>query len=153
MSAFREKIPIEVEGFFKQQGLDQLFNQIILSMFPISSQKTSELFLCKIMLNFICGNSTKISLLNVLRDNLIWLDNVLLVNKNKDRFLANPRCDIVPKDEPDMDSSNKISFLNKNLFFDLFHLFHDWNRGDRRYTTILNQKRDFKKWQIYSPYQ
>ena len=38
-------------------------------------------------------------------------------------------CDMVPKDEPDMDSSNKISFLNKNPFFDLFHLFHDQNRG------------------------
>nr|YP_010192904.1 hypothetical chloroplast RF21 [Sonchus brachyotus]YP_010192924.1 hypothetical chloroplast RF21 [Sonchus brachyotus]QZP42204.1 hypothetical chloroplast RF21 [Sonchus brachyotus]QZP42225.1 hypothetical chloroplast RF21 [Sonchus brachyotus]QZP42291.1 hypothetical chloroplast RF21 [Sonchus brachyotus]QZP42312.1 hypothetical chloroplast RF21 [Sonchus brachyotus] len=35
-------------------------------------------------------------------------------------------CDMVPKDEPDMDSSNKISFLNKNPFFDLFH---DRNRG------------------------
>ena len=33
-------------------------------------------------------------------------------------------CDMVPKDEPDMDSSNKISFLNKNPFFDLFNLFH-----------------------------
>nr|YP_010478081.1 Ycf2 [Carpesium cernuum]YP_010478100.1 Ycf2 [Carpesium cernuum]UVI59525.1 Ycf2 [Carpesium cernuum]UVI59544.1 Ycf2 [Carpesium cernuum] len=41
-------------------------------------------------------------------------------------------CDMVPKDEPDMDSSNKISFLNKNPFFYLFHLFHDRNRG--RYT-------------------
>ena len=38
-------------------------------------------------------------------------------------------CDMVPKDELDMDSSNKISFLNKNPFFDLFHLFHDRNRG------------------------
>ncbi|KAL8209452.1 hypothetical protein R6Q57_006184, partial [Mikania cordata] len=38
-------------------------------------------------------------------------------------------CDMVPKDEPDMDSSNKISFLNKNSFFDLFHLFHERNRG------------------------
>nr|YP_009749789.1 Ycf2 [Leucanthemum maximum]YP_009749808.1 Ycf2 [Leucanthemum maximum]YP_009775837.1 Ycf2 protein [Leucanthemum virgatum]YP_009775856.1 Ycf2 protein [Leucanthemum virgatum]QIJ46060.1 Ycf2 [Leucanthemum maximum]QIJ46081.1 Ycf2 [Leucanthemum maximum]QJA16063.1 Ycf2 protein [Leucanthemum virgatum]QJA16082.1 Ycf2 protein [Leucanthemum virgatum] len=38
-------------------------------------------------------------------------------------------CDMVPKDEPDMDSSDKISFLNKNPFFDLFHLFHDRNRG------------------------
>ncbi|KAJ7941042.1 Protein Ycf2, partial [Quillaja saponaria] len=34
---------------------------------------------------------------------------------------------MVPKDE--LDSSNKISFLNKNPFFDLFHLFHDRNRG------------------------
>ncbi|KAK8959336.1 Protein ycf2 [Platanthera guangdongensis] len=28
-----------------------------------------------------------------------------------------------------MDSSNKISFLNKNPFFDFFHLFHDRNKG------------------------
>nr|YP_010545747.1 Ycf2 [Arabis stelleri]YP_010545767.1 Ycf2 [Arabis stelleri]ARI46778.1 Ycf2 [Arabis stelleri subsp. japonica]UYG48568.1 Ycf2 [Arabis takesimana]ARI46798.1 Ycf2 [Arabis stelleri subsp. japonica]UYG48569.1 Ycf2 [Arabis takesimana]UYG48740.1 Ycf2 [Arabis takesimana] len=37
--------------------------------------------------------------------------------------------DMVPKDELDMDSSNKISFLNKNPFFDLFHLFHERKRG------------------------
>nr|DAD33995.1 TPA_asm: hypothetical protein HUJ06_004635 [Nelumbo nucifera] len=42
---------------------------------------------------------------------------------------SDPGCNMVPKDEPDMDSSNKISFLNKNPFFDLFHLFHDRNRG------------------------
>nr|YP_009696033.1 Ycf2 [Loasa nana]YP_009696050.1 Ycf2 [Loasa nana]QEJ82712.1 Ycf2 [Loasa nana]QEJ82713.1 Ycf2 [Loasa nana] len=43
---------------------------------------------------------------------------------------SDPGCDMVLKDEPDMDSSNKISFLNKNPFFDLFHLlFHDRNRG------------------------
>ncbi|CAN6476532.1 unnamed protein product [Victoria cruziana] len=41
-------------------------------------------------------------------------------------------CDMVSKDEPDMDSSNKISFLNKNPFCDLFHLFYDWSKG--RYT-------------------
>ncbi|MFQ6651307.1 hypothetical protein Gotur_023678 [Gossypium turneri] len=58
------------------------------------------------------------------------------------------RCDMVRKAE--LGSSNKISFLNKNPFFDLVHLFHDQNRRDTRYTTILNQKRDFKKWQIYS---
>nr|YP_009539987.1 hypothetical protein [Biscutella lyrata]YP_009540009.1 hypothetical protein [Biscutella lyrata]AYQ21990.1 hypothetical protein [Biscutella lyrata]AYQ22012.1 hypothetical protein [Biscutella lyrata] len=38
-------------------------------------------------------------------------------------------CDMVPKDELDMDSSNKISFLNKNPFFYLFHLFHERKRG------------------------
>nr|YP_010689816.1 hypothetical chloroplast RF2 [Ceratostigma ulicinum]YP_010689834.1 hypothetical chloroplast RF2 [Ceratostigma ulicinum]WBR75441.1 hypothetical chloroplast RF2 [Ceratostigma ulicinum]WBR75459.1 hypothetical chloroplast RF2 [Ceratostigma ulicinum]WBR75525.1 hypothetical chloroplast RF2 [Ceratostigma ulicinum]WBR75543.1 hypothetical chloroplast RF2 [Ceratostigma ulicinum] len=42
---------------------------------------------------------------------------------------SDPGCDRVPKDEPNMDSSNKISFLNNNPFFDLFHLFHDRNRG------------------------
>nr|YP_010632156.1 hypothetical protein Ycf2 [Monocostus uniflorus]YP_010632174.1 hypothetical protein Ycf2 [Monocostus uniflorus]WBP62198.1 hypothetical protein Ycf2 [Monocostus uniflorus]WBP62216.1 hypothetical protein Ycf2 [Monocostus uniflorus] len=45
---------------------------------------------------------------------------------------SDPGCNMVPKDEPDMDSSNKISFLNKNPFFDLFHLFHDRNK--RGYT-------------------
>nr|YP_010489747.1 hypothetical protein RF2 [Koenigia cyanandra]YP_010489765.1 hypothetical protein RF2 [Koenigia cyanandra]UWM11303.1 hypothetical protein RF2 [Koenigia cyanandra]UWM11321.1 hypothetical protein RF2 [Koenigia cyanandra]UWM11388.1 hypothetical protein RF2 [Koenigia cyanandra]UWM11406.1 hypothetical protein RF2 [Koenigia cyanandra] len=38
-------------------------------------------------------------------------------------------CGMVPNDEPNMESSNKISFLNKNPFFYLFHLFHDRNRG------------------------
>nr|YP_010423601.1 hypothetical protein RF2 [Laportea grossa]YP_010423618.1 hypothetical protein RF2 [Laportea grossa]USG97075.1 hypothetical protein RF2 [Laportea grossa]USG97092.1 hypothetical protein RF2 [Laportea grossa] len=42
---------------------------------------------------------------------------------------SDPGYDMVPKDELDMDSSNKISFLNKNPFFYLFHLFHDRNRG------------------------
>nr|YP_009557357.1 hypothetical protein RF2 [Halophytum ameghinoi]QBC72034.1 hypothetical protein RF2 [Halophytum ameghinoi] len=42
---------------------------------------------------------------------------------------SDPGCDMIPKDEPDMDSSDKISFLNKNSFFDLFHLFHNRNRG------------------------
>nr|WIW75659.1 hypothetical protein RF2 [Hygrophila sp.] len=42
---------------------------------------------------------------------------------------SDPGCGRVLKDESDMDSSNKISFLNKNPFFDLFHLFHDRNRG------------------------
>lgn len=36
---------------------------------------------------------------------------------------------MVPKDEMDMDSFNKISCLNKNPFLDLFHLFHDGNTG------------------------
>lgn len=42
---------------------------------------------------------------------------------------SDPGCDMVLKDKLDMDSSNKISFLNKNPFFDLFHLFHDQNGG------------------------
>nr|UUL98470.1 Ycf2 [Celosia argentea]UUL98490.1 Ycf2 [Celosia argentea] len=42
---------------------------------------------------------------------------------------SDPGCDMVPTDELDMDSSDKISFLNKNAFFYLFHLFHDRSRG------------------------
>ncbi|XP_048630493.1 protein Ycf2-like [Brassica napus] len=62
-------------------------------------------------------------------------------------------CDTVPKDELDMDSSNKISFLNKNPFFIYFIYSMNGRGGDTRYATILSQKRDFKKWQIYSLYQ
>nr|QUB07480.1 hypothetical chloroplast RF21 [Halimodendron halodendron] len=41
---------------------------------------------------------------------------------------SDPGCDMVPKDE--LDSSNTISFLNKNPLFGLFHRFHDQNRGE-----------------------
>ena len=64
MFAFREKIPIEVEVSSNNKELGQLFNQMILSMFLISSREASGLFLCKIVLNFICGNSAKISSLD-----------------------------------------------------------------------------------------
>lgn len=56
---------------------------------------------------------------------ITYLQNTVSIH----RISSDPGCDMVPKDEPDMDSSNKISFLNKNQFFDLFHLFHDRNRG------------------------
>lgn len=43
-----------------------------------------------------------------------------------------------------------ISFLNKNLFF-LFISSIPWlEQGNARYTMILNQKGDFKKWHIDS---
>nr|AWH04516.1 hypothetical protein [Asclepias aff. aequicornu ShS-2018]AWH05148.1 hypothetical protein [Asclepias boliviensis]AWH06175.1 hypothetical protein [Asclepias pilgeriana]AWH07754.1 hypothetical protein [Asclepias mellodora var. mellodora] len=54
-------------------------------------------------------------------------------------------CDTVPKDEPDMTSSNKISFLNKNPFFDLFHLFHDRNRGGYRLHHDLESEERFQE--------
>ncbi|THU42452.1 hypothetical protein C4D60_Mb00t09860 [Musa balbisiana] len=59
---------------------------------------------------------------------IMYLQNTVSIHP----ISSDPGCDMVPKDEPDMDSSNKISFLNKNPFFDLFHLFHDRNK--RGYT-------------------
>nr|AEZ48744.1 hypothetical chloroplast RF2 [Lomandra longifolia] len=56
---------------------------------------------------------------------ITYLQNTVSIHS----ISSDPGCDMVPKDEPDMDSSNKISFLNKNPFFDLFHLFHDRNKG------------------------
>nr|YP_009747955.1 Ycf2 protein [Chamaegastrodia shikokiana]YP_009747963.1 Ycf2 protein [Chamaegastrodia shikokiana]QII89635.1 Ycf2 protein [Chamaegastrodia shikokiana]QII89643.1 Ycf2 protein [Chamaegastrodia shikokiana] len=56
---------------------------------------------------------------------ITYLQNTISIHPSE----PDPGCDMVPKDEPDMDSSNKISFLNKNKIFDFFHLFHDRNKG------------------------
>nr|YP_009443816.1 hypothetical chloroplast RF2 [Aconitum sinomontanum]ATU07016.1 hypothetical chloroplast RF2 [Aconitum sinomontanum] len=45
---------------------------------------------------------------------------------------SDPGCDMVPKDEPDMDSSNKISFLNQNSF-NVSNQFFLMNRSDRNF--------------------
>ncbi|KAB2048205.1 hypothetical protein ES319_A13G099200v1 [Gossypium barbadense] len=50
---------------------------------------------------------------------ITYLQNTVSIHP----IASDPGCDMVPKDE--LGSSNKISFLNKNPFFDLFHLFHD----------------------------
>jgi len=54
-----KKIPIKVEGFFKQQGVGSTIQSNDIEYVSISSQERSGLFLCKIVLNFICGNSGK----------------------------------------------------------------------------------------------
>nr|YP_010887697.1 Ycf2 protein [Hypodaphnis zenkeri]YP_010887714.1 Ycf2 protein [Hypodaphnis zenkeri]WJJ67268.1 Ycf2 protein [Hypodaphnis zenkeri]WJJ67286.1 Ycf2 protein [Hypodaphnis zenkeri] len=59
---------------------------------------------------------------------IMYLQNTVSIHP----ISSDPGCDMVLKDEPDMDSSNKISFLNENAFFDLFHLFHDRNKGGYR---------------------
>ncbi|CAN6931089.1 unnamed protein product [Brassica oleracea] len=56
---------------------------------------------------------------------ITYLQNTVSIHP----ILSDLGCDTVPKDELDMDSSNKISFLNKNPFFYLFHLFHERKRG------------------------
>uniref|UniRef100_A0A3Q7G0E0 Ycf2 N-terminal domain-containing protein n=1 Tax=Solanum lycopersicum TaxID=4081 RepID=A0A3Q7G0E0_SOLLC len=72
---------------------------------------------------------------------------LLLVQVTGEAFLQEyahrdtPRCDMVPKDELDVDSSNKISFLNKNQFF--------VTGEDTRYTMILNQKKVFNIYSLY----
>nr|UEN67517.1 hypothetical protein RF2 [Sophora wilsonii]UEN67536.1 hypothetical protein RF2 [Sophora wilsonii] len=54
---------------------------------------------------------------------IMYLQNTVSIHP----ISSDPGCDMVPRDE--LDSSNKISFLNKNPFFGLFHLFHDRNMG------------------------
>nr|NP_054393.1 Ycf2 [Epifagus virginiana]NP_054397.1 Ycf2 [Epifagus virginiana]P30072.1 RecName: Full=Protein Ycf2 [Epifagus virginiana]AAA65867.1 unknown [Epifagus virginiana]AAA65873.1 unknown [Epifagus virginiana] len=74
-------------------------------------------------------------LVNILKI-ITYLKNTVSIHP----ISSDPGCDGVLKDEPDMDSSNKISVFNKNTFIYLFHLFHDWNRVG--YT--LNLHHDFE---------
>nr|YP_010830748.1 hypothetical protein RF2 [Potamogeton distinctus]YP_010830766.1 hypothetical protein RF2 [Potamogeton distinctus]YP_010830920.1 hypothetical protein RF2 [Potamogeton wrightii]YP_010830938.1 hypothetical protein RF2 [Potamogeton wrightii]WFF50638.1 hypothetical protein RF2 [Potamogeton distinctus]WFF50656.1 hypothetical protein RF2 [Potamogeton distinctus]WFF50896.1 hypothetical protein RF2 [Potamogeton wrightii]WFF50914.1 hypothetical protein RF2 [Potamogeton wrightii] len=250
MPGFREKRPIEGEGFFKQQGaeatlqsndIEHVSHLFSRNKWGISLQNCAQFHMWQFRQDLFVswGKNQHESdfLRNVSRDNLIWLDNVWLVNKDpffskvrnissniqydstrsifvqvmdssqlkaSSEFLGNPTrsirsffsdkwselhlgsnptegstrdqkfvkkkqdvsfvlfrrsenkemvdifkiitylqntvsihpissdpgCDMVPKDEPqDIDSSNKISFLNKNPFLGLFHLFHDRNKG------------------------
>ncbi|RYQ88548.1 hypothetical protein Ahy_B09g095670 [Arachis hypogaea] len=86
----------------------------------------------------LSGRSESKEMVNIFKI-IMYLQNTVSIHP----ISSDPGWDMVPKDE--LNSSNKISFLNKNPFFGLFHLFHERNRGDTRYTTILNQKRDLKK--------
>nr|WDA92203.1 Ycf2 protein [Corydalis incisa]WDA92230.1 Ycf2 protein [Corydalis incisa] len=54
-------------------------------------------------------------------------------------------CEMVPKDEPDLNNSNKISFLTQNPFLDFFHLFHDWSRvGSTLHHDLESEERFLK---------
>ncbi|DAD49699.1 TPA_asm: hypothetical protein HUJ06_019187 [Nelumbo nucifera] len=84
MSAFREKRPIEVEGFFKQQGAESTIqSNDIEHVFPSLLEKQ--------IASLVWGKNPHESdfLRNVSRENWIWLDNVWLVNK--DRFFSKVR--------------------------------------------------------------
>nr|WDS80565.1 Ycf2 protein [Lantana camara]WDS80566.1 hypothetical chloroplast RF21 [Lantana camara] len=78
-------------------------------------------------LSFVpCRRSENKELVNIFKI-ITYLQNTVSIHPISSS--SDPGCDRVLKDEPDVDSSNKISFLNFNPFLDLFHLFHDRNRG------------------------
>ncbi|KAF3975861.1 hypothetical protein CMV_000901 [Castanea mollissima] len=100
--AFREKIPIEVEGFFKQQvagstiqsndieHVSYLFSR---NKWAISLQNCAQFHMWQFRqdLFFSWGKNPHESdfLRKISRENWIWLDNVWLVNK--DRFFSKVR--------------------------------------------------------------
>ncbi|KAL4270188.1 hypothetical protein AHAS_AhasUnG0115100 [Arachis hypogaea] len=70
----------------------------------------------------LSGRSESKEMVNIFKI-IMYLQNTVSIHP----ISSDPGWDMVPKDE--LDSSNKISFLNKNPFFGLFHLFHERNRG------------------------
>lgn len=104
MSAFREKRPIEGQGFFKQQGAEATIQsndiQHVSHLFlfsrnkgGISLQNCAQFHMWQFRQDLFVswGKNRHESdfLRNVSRENLIWLDNVWLVNK--DRFFSKVR--------------------------------------------------------------
>ncbi|URD84972.1 hypothetical protein MUK42_26502 [Musa troglodytarum] len=55
-------------------------------------------------------------------------------------ILSNLECDMVLKYEPDMNSFNKIIFLNKFFFFIHFICYMIETKADKCYTMILDGK-------------
>nr|QTI91282.1 Ycf2 [Leuchtenbergia principis] len=102
MPAFREKIPIEVEGFVKQQGagstiqsndIEHVSHLFSRNKWAISLQNCAQFHMWQFHQDLFVswGKNPYESdfLRNVSRENWIWLDNVWLVNK--DRFFSKVR--------------------------------------------------------------
>nr|QTI91396.1 Ycf2 [Ferocactus setispinus] len=102
MPAFREKIPIEVEGFVKQQGaestiqsndIEHVSHLFSRNKWAISLQNCAQFHMWQFHQDlFISWGKNPYEsdfLRNVSRENWIWLDNVWLVNK--DRFFSKVR--------------------------------------------------------------
>ncbi|KAH0849726.1 LOW QUALITY PROTEIN: hypothetical protein HID58_096140, partial [Brassica napus] len=100
MFAFREKIPIEVEGFFKQQGagstiqsndIEHVSHLFSRNKRAISLQNCAQFHMWQFHQDLFWGKNPHESdfLRKISRENWIWLDNVWLVNK--DRFFSKVR--------------------------------------------------------------
>ncbi|KAI9115879.1 hypothetical protein K1719_012809 [Acacia pycnantha] len=102
MFAFREKIPIEVEGFFKQQGagstiqsndIEHVSHLFLRNKRAFSLQNCAQFHMWQFRQDLFVswGKNPHESdfLRNISRENWIWLDNVWLVNK--DRFFSKVR--------------------------------------------------------------
>ncbi|KAF1855481.1 hypothetical protein Lal_00044204 [Lupinus albus] len=102
MFAFREKIPIEVEGFFKQEGagstiqsndIEHVSHLFLRNKRAISLQNCAQFHMWQFRQDLFVswGKNPHESdfLRNLSRANWIWLDNVWLVNK--DRFFSKVR--------------------------------------------------------------
>nr|BDR61609.1 hypothetical protein RF2 [Dichondra micrantha]BDR61631.1 hypothetical protein RF1 [Dichondra micrantha] len=87
-----------------------------------TEKSTRDQKLLKKHLSFVRRSENK-EMINIFKI-ITYLQNTVKIHSSSSEL----GCDMVPKDDRDMDSSNKISFFHKNPFFDLFHRFHEQNR-------------------------
>nr|YP_009825219.1 Ycf2 [Menispermum canadense]QBZ73904.1 Ycf2 [Menispermum canadense] len=154
MSAFREKRPIEVEGFFKHQGagstiqsndIEHVSHLLSRNKWGISLQNCAQFHMWQFRQDFFVswGKNPHESdfLRNVSRENWIWLDNVWLVNQ--DRFFSKVR----------NVSSNMQYDSTRSIFFQVTDSsqlkgssdqsrdhFDSISNEDSEYHTLINQR-------------
>nr|YP_010006737.1 Ycf2 [Passiflora cerradensis]YP_010006753.1 Ycf2 [Passiflora cerradensis]QNR05504.1 Ycf2 [Passiflora cerradensis]QNR05520.1 Ycf2 [Passiflora cerradensis] len=154
MFAFREKIPIEVEGFFKQQGagstiqsndIEHVSHLFSRKEWAISLQNCAQFHMWQFRQDLFVswGNFPHESdfLRNISGENWIWLDNVWLVNK--DRVFSKAR-NILRNLQYD---STRSSFVQgrdssqlKGSFDQSRDHFDSISNEDSEYHTLINQR-------------
>ncbi|KAL8249545.1 hypothetical protein R6Q59_006413 [Mikania micrantha] len=108
MSAFREKRPIEVEGFFKQQGagstiqsndIEHVSHLFSRNKWAISLQNCAQFHMWQFRQDlFVSWGKNPDFLRNVSRENLIWLDNVLGDTSTKPSYRNSQRNNPINQD-------------------------------------------------------
>ena len=154
MFAFREKIPIEVEGFFKQQGagstiqsndIEHVSHLFSRNKWAISLQNCAQFHMWQFRqdLFFSWGKNPHESdfLRNISRENWIWLDNVWLVNK--DRFFSKVR-NVLSNIQYDSTRSSFVQVTDssqlKGSSDQSRDHFDSISNEDSEYHTLINQR-------------
>uniref|UniRef100_A0A6N2M1N4 Protein Ycf2 n=1 Tax=Salix viminalis TaxID=40686 RepID=A0A6N2M1N4_SALVM len=153
MFAFREKIPIEVEGFFKQQGagstiqsndIEHVSHLLSRKKWAISLQNCAQFHMWQFRQDLFVswGNNPHESdfLRNISRENWIWLDNVWLVNK--DRFFSKAR-NISSNIQYDSTRSSFLQGRDSSQLkgsSDIRDHFDSISNEDSEYHTLINQR-------------
>nr|YP_009127486.1 hypothetical chloroplast RF21 [Indigofera tinctoria]YP_009127503.1 hypothetical chloroplast RF21 [Indigofera tinctoria]AHY33101.1 hypothetical chloroplast RF21 [Indigofera tinctoria]AHY33119.1 hypothetical chloroplast RF21 [Indigofera tinctoria] len=155
MFAFREKIPIEVEGFFKQQGagstiqsndIEHVSHLFLRNKRAISLQNCAQFHMWQFRQDLFVswGKNPHESdfLRNISRENWIWLDNVWLVNK--DRFFSKVR-NVSSNIQYDSTRSSLIQVTDSSQLkgsSDQSRDHFDYIRNeDSKYHTLINQRK------------
>ncbi|KAD7117052.1 hypothetical protein E3N88_04320 [Mikania micrantha] len=151
MSAFREKRPIEVEGFFKQQGagstiqsndIEHVSHLFSRNKWAISLQNCAQFHMWQFRQDlFVSWGKNPDFLRNVSRENLIWLDNVWLVNK--DRFFRKV-WNVSSNIQYDSTRSSFVQVRDSSQLKGSSDQFRDHfdsiSNEDSEYHTLLNQR-------------
>ncbi|KAK4758245.1 hypothetical protein SAY87_019546 [Trapa incisa] len=143
MFAFHEKIPIEVEGFFKQQAAGSTMQSNDIEHIPhlfsrnkwaISLQNCAQFHMWQFRQDLFVSwekNPHEADFLrNISRENWIWLDNVWLVNK--DRFFSKVR--------------RQIALLNPGQAVETTKLEYGRGRGNFWWSGEMHRDRKEHQW-------